>query len=103
MKPRAATIVEVKDQMVLKDDSGEVRLYRIPNPHVEGMLIGYVVKDNVVYVTDLVSPRGPIERSDQTVAFGAALRKYGITGATIAGGHGTTTKQSDIGPALAAK
>jgi len=28
--------------------------------------------------------------------------KYGITGATIAGGHGTTTKQADIGPALAA-
>jgi glyoxylase-like metal-dependent hydrolase (beta-lactamase superfamily II) len=102
MKPRPATIVEVKDQMVLKDDSGEVRLYRIPNPHVQGMLIGYVVKDNIAYVTDLVSPRGPIERSDQTVAFGAALKKYGITGATIAGGHGTTTKQSDIAPALAA-
>jgi hypothetical protein len=34
---------------------------------------------------------------------GEVLRKYGITGATIAGGHGTVAKQSDIGPALAAK
>jgi hypothetical protein len=30
------------------------------------------------------------------------LRKHNITGATIAGGHGTTTKQADIAPALAA-
>ena len=87
--------------MVIKDDTEEVRLYRIPNPHVNGMLIGYVVKDNIAYVTDLVSPRGPIERTDQTVAFGAALKKYGISGATIAGGHGATAKQSDIEPALA--
>ncbi len=103
-KPHAATIQEVKDQMVLKDDSGsEVRLYKIPNPHTNAMLIGHVVKDNIVYVTDLVSPRGQIERSEQTVAVGAALKKYGITGATIAGGHGGIAKQSDIEPALAVK
>jgi hypothetical protein len=29
---------------------------------------------------------------------GASLRKYGITGTTIAGGHGTTAKQSDRRP-----
>jgi len=50
-------IVEVKDQMSLKDDTDETRLYNIPNPHVQGMITGYVVKSNVVYVTDLVSPR----------------------------------------------
>src|SRR6266481_5673808 len=95
-KPRAATIVEVKDQMSLKDDTDEVRLYRIPNPHVQGMFIGYLPKHNIVYVTDLVSPRGPIDRSDMTVSVGDALRKYGISGATLAGGHGTTAKQADI-------
>ena len=36
-------------------------------------------------------PHGGNERIDQ-----------GIPGATIAGGHGTTTKQADIAPALAA-
>jgi hypothetical protein len=30
------------------------------------------------------------------------MRKAGITGSTIAGGHGTTAKQAKIGPALAA-
>jgi hypothetical protein len=34
---------------------------------------------------------------------GEALRKYGITDATIACGHGTTAKQAEIAAALAAK
>jgi glyoxylase-like metal-dependent hydrolase (beta-lactamase superfamily II) len=101
-KPRPTTIVEVKDQMVLKDDTDEIRLYNIPNPHVQGMLIGYVVKSNVAYITDLVSPRGPIDRSDMTIAAGDALRKYHISGAMIAGGHGATVKQAEAAVALAA-
>jgi glyoxylase-like metal-dependent hydrolase (beta-lactamase superfamily II) len=101
-KPTAANIIEVADQMSLKDDTDEIRIYNIPNPHVQGMFVGYVVKGNVFYVTDLISPRGPIERSPATVAVGEVIRKYGITGATIAGGHGTTAKQSDITQALAA-
>jgi len=56
----------------------------------------------VLFVTDLVSPRGQIGRNPGTVAVGDALRKYNITNATIAGGHGATAKQADIGPALAA-
>ena len=101
-KSRTPEIVEVKDQMTLKDDTCEVRLYYITNPHVDGMLIGHVVASNVVYVTDLISPRGPIERSPATASVGAILRKYGINGATIAGGHGTTVKEADIAPQLAA-
>ena len=100
-KPRLATIVEVADQMSIKDDTDEIRIYNIPNPHVQSMFIGHVVKGNVVYVTDLISPRGTIERSEATVSVGDALRKYGIMGAVIAGGHGTTTKQTDIASALA--
>ena len=89
--------------MTLKDETGEIRLYNIPNPHVQGFLLAHVVTGNILYVTDLISPRGPIDRSEATAAVGERLRKYGITGATIAGGHGTLAKQSDIGPALAAK
>jgi hypothetical protein len=100
MKP--ATVQEVKDTLSLKDDTVEVNLYNIPNPHVEGYLLAHVVKDNVLWITDLISPRGPIGRNPGTVAVGDALRKHNITGATIAGGHGTTAKQADIGQALAA-
>ena len=99
MKP--ATVQEVKDTFSIKDDTAEINLYNIPNPHVEGYLLIHVVKDNILWVTDLISPRGPIARNPATVAVGEALRKHNITGATIAGGHGTTAKQADIAQALA--
>jgi len=41
----------------------------------------------VLYVTDLISPRGTVERSAATLAVGEAIRKFGISGTTIAGGH----------------
>jgi glyoxylase-like metal-dependent hydrolase (beta-lactamase superfamily II) len=99
---KAAKIVEVKDTMALKDDTMEIRLLNIPNPHVDGMIIAHLPASNIVFVTDLISPRGPIGRSPGSVAVGDALRKANITGATIAGGHGTTAKQAEIAQALAA-
>jgi Metallo-beta-lactamase superfamily len=103
-KPRTPEIVEVKDEMTIKDDATQIHLYFIANPHVVGMLIGNVVTGsaNIVYVTDLISPRGPIERSEATASVGTILRKYNITGALIAGGHGTTVKESDLTAQLAA-
>src|SRR5215510_2146416 len=99
---KPANVQEVKDTLSLKDDTVEINLYNIPNPHVEGYLLVHVAKENVLFVTDLISPRGQITRNPATVAVGDALRKHNITNATIAGGHGTTAKQADIGPALAA-
>jgi glyoxylase-like metal-dependent hydrolase (beta-lactamase superfamily II) len=99
-KPRPAKIQEVKDQLSLKDDTDEIRLYNITNPHADGMILAHVVKGNIVYVTDILSPRGQIERNPGTLAVGEALKKNGIANATIAGGHGTTAKQADIGAAL---
>jgi glyoxylase-like metal-dependent hydrolase (beta-lactamase superfamily II) len=99
---KPANVQEVKDTLSLKDDTVEINLYNIPNPHVEGFLLVHVAKENVLFVTDLISPRGQITRNPGTAAVGDALRKHNITNATIAGGHGTTAKQADIGPALAA-
>jgi len=88
--------------MSLKDDTIEVTLYNIPNPHADGMIIAHVVGPNLVWTTDLISPRGPVARTPNTIAVGEALRKANITGATIVGGHGTTAKQAEIAAALAA-
>jgi glyoxylase-like metal-dependent hydrolase (beta-lactamase superfamily II) len=99
---KPANVQEVKDTLSLKDDTVEINLYNIPNPHVDGFLLVHVVKENVLFVTDLISPRGQITRNPGTAAVGEALRKHNITNATIAGGHGATAKQADIGPALAA-
>jgi glyoxylase-like metal-dependent hydrolase (beta-lactamase superfamily II) len=100
MKP--VNIQGVADTSSLKDDNAEINLYNIANPHVDGYLLVHLPKDNVLWVTDLISPRGPIGRNPATAAVGEALRKHNITGALIAGGHGTTAKQADITPALAA-
>ena len=88
--------------MSLKDDTVEINLYNIPNPHVDGMIIAHITAPNLVWVTDLISPRGPIGRNPATVAVGNALRQHNINNATIVGGHGTTAKQADIAQALAA-
>ena len=101
-QPRAVTIREVAETTTLKDDTIQINLHNIPNPHSEGMLIGHVVQPNIVWVTDLISPRGPIARNPATVAVGNALRKHNITNALIAGGHGTTAKQAESQAALAA-
>jgi glyoxylase-like metal-dependent hydrolase (beta-lactamase superfamily II) len=100
MKP--VNVQGVADTASIKDDNEEINLYNIPNPHVDGMLLVHLPKENVLWVTDLVSPRGPIGRNPATVAVGDALRKHNITGATIAGGHGATAKQADIAAPLAA-
>jgi hypothetical protein len=100
MKP--ANIQGVADTASIKDDGAEINLYNILNPHVDGFLLVHLPKDNVLWVTDLISPRGPIGRNPGTVAVGDAMRKHNITGALIAGGHGATVKQAEIVPALAA-
>ena len=100
-QPKPAKFVDVKETLSLKDDTIQVNLYNIPNPHSDGMIIAHVVGPNIVYVTDILSPRGPVGRTGGTVAVGDALRKYNITNATIAGGHGTTAKQAEITAALA--
>jgi len=46
-----------------------------------------------VWVTDLISPRGPIGPLARFGAVGDALRKAGITGSTIVGGHGATSSR----------
>jgi hypothetical protein len=69
------------------------------------MLIGHVIDSKLIYVTDLISPRGaPIARSDATIAVGKTLEEFEVENdVTFVGGHGTTVKHADIATALAEK
>jgi hypothetical protein len=87
--------------LTLKDDGAEIRLYRIDNPHVDGMLLGHVVKDNVVWATDLYSPGRDTAKNAGNTSIAAAVKKFDITGATFAGGHGSNGKQSDLDAIMA--
>ena len=113
--PRIPVIYGVYENMTIKDDTADLRLYnltaassatadRLSNPHVDGMLIGHMTDSKLIYVTDLISPRGaPIARSEATVAVGNTLREWDVedTDLTFVGGHGTTAKQADLAAALA--
>jgi len=93
-QPKAATIEGVKDHLSLKDDTVEVNLYNIANPHVDGMIICHVVKDNIVWVTDIWSPGRDAKRTPGVLALNEAVKRIGIKDATFAGGHGSNAKQA---------
>jgi glyoxylase-like metal-dependent hydrolase (beta-lactamase superfamily II) len=94
-------VVEVKDTMTISDGTTDIKLHVIDNPHVKGMIIGHVVQPNIVWVTDLWSPVRDTAKTPGAIAFSDALKKLGITGATLAGGHGANGKQSDLDTVLA--
>jgi hypothetical protein len=95
-------VVGVSDTMSIKDDSVEIRLQKIANPHVDGMLIGHVVQPNVVWVTDIWSPGRDAAKTPGVLALSDAVKKLGITGATFAGGHGSNAPQEKLDGIMAA-
>jgi glyoxylase-like metal-dependent hydrolase (beta-lactamase superfamily II) len=94
-------VVGVADQMTLKDDNVEIRIQRLANPHVDGMVIGYVKQANVVWVTDIWSPGRDGKKTPGVVALSEAVKKLGIKDATFAGGHGSNAKQTVLDGILA--
>jgi glyoxylase-like metal-dependent hydrolase (beta-lactamase superfamily II) len=86
-------IVEVADKYVLSDGTREVHVYAVdPNPHADGLLIGYVPSAKLGFVTDIWSPgAGPLpdKLNPNTAALVTAVKKHGITPERFAGGHGS--------------
>ena len=112
--PQPVKVYEVFENMTIRDETGDLRIYntaagaetaaRPPNAHVDGMLIGHVVNRKIVYVTDLISPRGaPIPRAPETIAVANTLKEFDVDDPDIvfAGGHGSTIKRADIAAAIA--
>jgi glyoxylase-like metal-dependent hydrolase (beta-lactamase superfamily II) len=94
LKP--ATVIEVTDQMTLKDDSREIRLYSLANPHVEGMLIGHIVNDDLVWVTDMYSPARDQRKTPGAVNLYETLKQLRIKPARLAGGHGGAASYAEF-------
>jgi glyoxylase-like metal-dependent hydrolase (beta-lactamase superfamily II) len=89
--PRPVTIVEVADRMSIKDEAGgEVRLYRIDNPHADGMLLVHEMSKNLIFVTDLYSPGRDKAKNPNNLGVRDALQKLGVQPAMFAGGHGSS-------------
>jgi glyoxylase-like metal-dependent hydrolase (beta-lactamase superfamily II) len=86
-------IVEVSDRYVMSDGVRQVSAHLTENPHVDGMLIGYVADARLGFVTDIWSPgAGPLpkEINSPLAAVVNAARRAGIQPLRFAGGHGST-------------
>jgi glyoxylase-like metal-dependent hydrolase (beta-lactamase superfamily II) len=94
--PKPANIIEFDDHMTLEDEFGNIQLDKIANPHADGMLIGHLVNENIVWVTDLYSPIRDEDRSEMFVSFYEGLKKLGIAPGRIAGGHGGVVPASEM-------
>jgi glyoxylase-like metal-dependent hydrolase (beta-lactamase superfamily II) len=85
-------IVEVAEKHVLSDGTREVHAYVLdPNPHSQGMMIGYVPDAKLGFVTDIWSPGAaplPDKLNPNLAALVAGVKKAGITVEKFAGGHG---------------
>jgi phosphoribosyl 1,2-cyclic phosphodiesterase len=94
--PKPAAVVEFTDQMSIKDGDDEIRLYKIASSHSDPMVIGHVVRGNVVWVTDLYSPTRDKAKNEWMVEFDQALKKYDIKPTVIAGGHGGSAPVGEL-------
>ncbi|HEU4439608.1 MAG TPA: MBL fold metallo-hydrolase, partial [Methylomirabilota bacterium] len=84
-------IVEVADKWTVTDGQRQVDAYVIsPNPHADGMMIGYVEDQKLGFVTDIWSPGAPLgDKLDPLQAsLVAGVKKAGIQPVKFAGGHG---------------
>lgn len=98
--PKPVKVIEVKDKMVLKNGE-EIQIYRIDNPHVEGMLTMYVAGPKIVWVTDIYSPGRESVKTPANAAFHETIKKLGLTPALYAGGHGASGSEADFVAMLA--
>src|SRR5215510_579158 len=83
----------VKDMKSLGDGERTIELREIANPHSAGMLVAYLPKEKVLFVSDLFTPGAPVEASNTNGIENAAALSTGIAGAKlevdrVVGGHG---------------
>jgi hypothetical protein len=70
-----------------------------PNPHAEGLMIGYVPDLKLGFATDIWSPGAgalPERLNPALAALVAGVKKAGITPLKFAGGHGGTADYAPL-------
>ncbi|MFL5274418.1 MAG: MBL fold metallo-hydrolase [Anaeromyxobacteraceae bacterium] len=97
--PRKAEIVEVADRASIGDGQRSVQLFRVENPHADGMLLAYVPDARVGFVADLWSPGRDVLGARLTpgqAAVVAAVRARGLSPLRFAGGHGSAAEYAPL-------
>ena len=99
-----AQIEIFRDKKVISDGERSVELYEVgPSPHVDEMVIAYLPKEKLLFVTDLCMTRvtGKIPpRSQTNIEFAEKLRQLNLPVETIANGHGWVGTMSQLQDSL---
>jgi glyoxylase-like metal-dependent hydrolase (beta-lactamase superfamily II) len=99
-----AQIEIFRDKKVISDGERSVELYEVgPSPHVDEIVIAYLPKEKLLFVTDLCMTRvtGKIPpRSQTNIEFAEKLRQLNLPVETIANGHGWVGTMSQLQDSL---
>jgi glyoxylase-like metal-dependent hydrolase (beta-lactamase superfamily II) len=103
--PRKPTVETFTAKRVFTDGVRTIELHDVgPSPHVKEMLVAYVPKERVLFVTDIfgVPAEGPIPPAGQsTREFAEKVKKLGLVVDKIAPSHGRVGTMDDLATALA--
>lgn len=103
--PAPAIIEAIAGKKVLGDGNSSVELYEVgPSPHVDEMLVAYLPKEKILFVSDLFSipVQGPVPPGTPANRdFADKLKKLGLEVQTLAPGHGRLGTMKDLQNALA--
>ena len=92
-------IVEVASKWVVTDGRRQVEAHVIdPNPHAQGLMIGYVVDQRLAFASDIWTPGPPLpdKLNPALAALVAGVKKAGIQPTKFAGGHGSTADYAPL-------
>jgi len=87
--PKPALIETVEtEKKILTDGVRAVEIYPVTNSHAEGMLVAYLPREKLLFVTDLFSPGAPRQVAAWCGELLAALTRSDLKVERIVGGHG---------------
>jgi len=90
---------------VISDGERTIEFRHVPNGHASGMLVAYLPKEKVLFVSDLYSPGNPVAPGDQAAnaySLHAFLMNAHISVDRIVGGHGGIGPIRDLEKLMAA-
>ncbi len=96
---RAVTVRGVGDSAAIGTGNPQVRLYRLPSAHAEGILAAYVPSARILFVSDVLSPpaqagQAPAAAGSAELAAFARARRLVID--RVVGGHGGVAAWADV-------
>ena len=89
-KPAVIETVQA-EKKVLTDDERNVEVYPVSTSHAEGMLVVYLPREKLLFVSDLFSPGAPRQFSTFCQELLDTIQKNNLQVVGIVGGHGNKT------------